>query len=86
MTKTLGPGTKTGLFNIILIWLLLVLTSAFIYRAAAADSPPELKCMGALTEDINPRLMSRTTATRKARSICRAIETSDRAFYKALTQ
>lgn len=70
----------------LLLWLLVVFLGALVYDAARADSPPVNRCILALVENVNPSLMSRQTARRKARAICYDMRYSDRDFYKAITQ
>ena len=54
--------------------------------AVGASQVPLEECASALAANTNPRLMSRTTAVRKARVICRNIRENDAYFFKALTQ
>jgi hypothetical protein len=76
-----------------LLWWLLVFAtfavlSGAVFNASRVSGQSDAvnKCIMALVEDINPALMSRSTARRKARVICYDIRYQDPTFYKALTQ
>ena len=82
-------ATRSG--SGLLMWLLVFATFAFlsgaVYQASAGAQSPALNvCIEKLTAGINPALMSKTTARRKARTICNGLRRGAPQFFKALTQ
>ena len=90
LTSTNAPLPKrrgSGL----LYWLLVFATFAFlsgaVFQASRAEGQtPDTVCTKKLVGLVNPSLMSRTTATRKARKICNGLRYAAPNFYKAVTQ
>lgn len=72
---------------LLLLWLVLVLLGAAVYDASLArGQSPYWTCVDKLADITNPRLMSRTTAERKARKICTGLKSAAPSYYKAITQ
>jgi hypothetical protein len=71
-----------------LLWMAVAFLSGSVYEMSRAQgqSPAVNTCIEALVEDINPRLMSSTTAHRQARAICNGLRKMAPAFFRALTQ
>jgi hypothetical protein len=80
------PMRRKHLSPWLLLLALVVLFSWGVHRTAAAQSTRMGACIGALVEDINPSLMSRTTATRKARGVCENLQSQERDFFRAITE
>lgn len=81
------PARHGGFFWWLLVFATFAVLSGAVFNASRAGATsPVNNCIEALVEDINPALMSDTTARRKARVLCYDIRYNDRTFYKALTQ
>lgn len=57
------------------------------FSTTSTAQPDALRrCQRALSEDVNPSLMSRDKAWRESRDVCYSIRKTFPRFYKALTQ
>jgi len=92
LTSTNAPLPKRRDLGNLLMWLLVFATFAFLSGSVFAASRGAAQgnalgtCTSKLSNLVNPKLMSSTTATRKARKVCQGLSYGAPSFYKALTQ